>query len=483
MKKGTKNPKFAKPNGQEIWVMLLEKAWAKVNGGFANIVGGDNQDSYYALTGFTSDKYPHSTTAIDDLWQKLSTANMNNEIMAAATPQGVGTEEQLTNGIVLGHAYSLIGTVQFYNSNKLIRLVQLRNPWGKHEWNGDWSDSSSLWTPELKTSINLKDFSEDGIFFMAVEDYVKAYSWSEVCHVKYGNTVKSINIKGGDDLSYGNIFNLVLDEDSTVVFSTFLLFWRVTRPKNPNKSIIMLLASYDSNGSLTFITSANVSSKSFAEISTSLKKGNYVMWVYNTNYTLPDPKPDHYIVRFLSTSSKVNFQKVGLDYQGKVIRKLMDVLLGDNKDVVPDSNGLLQKRGNTFPNLGLGYTRITNPSTSGVVKKINMDLTKSLNISYLTPYDKNTPSALSFSLPSGSSFIMLGTMVDSTLSYLFNLSPTVGNLKTTESTVDFVDKIDVSPFLLTGNKLPTFTSDYFTTFMDDALTPKSFRVSKKRFLK
>jgi len=30
------------------------------------------------------------------------------------------------------------------------RLLKVRNPWGSHEWTGDWSDSSPLWTDHLK---------------------------------------------------------------------------------------------------------------------------------------------------------------------------------------------------------------------------------------------------------------------------------------------------------------------------------------------
>jgi calpain-15 len=38
--KGTKTPLFAKPNGRELWVMVLEKAYAKFLGGFDRLDGG-----------------------------------------------------------------------------------------------------------------------------------------------------------------------------------------------------------------------------------------------------------------------------------------------------------------------------------------------------------------------------------------------------------------------------------------------------------
>lgn len=33
-------PCFSKANGNELWVMLLEKAWAKVHGSYERIIGG-----------------------------------------------------------------------------------------------------------------------------------------------------------------------------------------------------------------------------------------------------------------------------------------------------------------------------------------------------------------------------------------------------------------------------------------------------------
>ena len=63
--------------------------------------------------------------------------------------RGTG-EAKNPNGIVAGHAYSVISIHEFTNYNKEVRLLRLRNPWGKLEWNGDWSDRSPLWTTELR---------------------------------------------------------------------------------------------------------------------------------------------------------------------------------------------------------------------------------------------------------------------------------------------------------------------------------------------
>ncbi|KFQ75419.1 Calpain-14, partial [Phoenicopterus ruber ruber] len=51
-------------------------------------------------------------------------------------------------------------------------LVRLRNPWGKIEWKGDWSDNSYKW--ELlspKEKILLRKKKEDGEFWMSLQDF------------------------------------------------------------------------------------------------------------------------------------------------------------------------------------------------------------------------------------------------------------------------------------------------------------------------
>ena len=44
-------PIYVKPHGKEIWVMLLEKAWAKLHVSYENIGLGTSLEAFVALTG------------------------------------------------------------------------------------------------------------------------------------------------------------------------------------------------------------------------------------------------------------------------------------------------------------------------------------------------------------------------------------------------------------------------------------------------
>ena len=49
-------------------------------------------------------------------------------------------------GILAGHAYSILDVFEISKprgrKRKKSRLLRIRNPWGRKEWNGKWSDDS-----------------------------------------------------------------------------------------------------------------------------------------------------------------------------------------------------------------------------------------------------------------------------------------------------------------------------------------------------
>jgi len=91
--------------------------------------------------------------------------------MCASTYHGQGVEDELDCGIVCGHAYSVLAAYELNTSWGVVKLIKLRNPWGGTEWNWDWSDNSSLWTPELKQQVGFRK-ANDGIFHMTIQDYL-----------------------------------------------------------------------------------------------------------------------------------------------------------------------------------------------------------------------------------------------------------------------------------------------------------------------
>uniref|UniRef100_U3KA85 Calpain 14 n=1 Tax=Ficedula albicollis TaxID=59894 RepID=U3KA85_FICAL len=152
-----------------FWGALLEKAYAKLYGSYEDLQIGQVSEALVDFTGGVNTRIKLAE-APPDLWNILTRATYSRSLMGCQTH--VGTTKVLKNGLVAGHAYTVTGirkvTCQYGPEN----LVRLRNPWGKIEWKGDWSDSSYKW--ELlspKEKILLRKKKEDGEFWMSLRDF------------------------------------------------------------------------------------------------------------------------------------------------------------------------------------------------------------------------------------------------------------------------------------------------------------------------
>jgi calpain-15 len=210
-------PAFVQPAGNELWAVLLEKALAKWCGTYAATEGGFENFCWEMLTGcndqvgyawqpngqwqtldvnFPNLKSPHDIQATvspegmvspDDMWAKLNEYDGKNYIMGASTSKGEdsgkvghsGGEAIRTDGIVKGHAYSLLAI----SEEEGFKMVQLRNPWGNDaEWKGRFSDHSNDWAenPDLKDALCF-EAKPDGIFWMTWEDYQDVFDRIWIC--------------------------------------------------------------------------------------------------------------------------------------------------------------------------------------------------------------------------------------------------------------------------------------------------------------
>lgn len=154
-------PAFTQNKGPELWVIFLEKAWAKVHGSYERIVAGIVHQTMRDLTGAPSYEYlindnistDSSKFNSADLFDKISEAESKNWIVGASTHVENEEQRKLIEqlGLLGNHAYSILRTSIVEDKKGRIRqLLLLRNPWGKFEWKGDWSFNSDSWTPELR---------------------------------------------------------------------------------------------------------------------------------------------------------------------------------------------------------------------------------------------------------------------------------------------------------------------------------------------
>lgn len=215
---------------QQLWVPLLEKAFAKVHGSFAAIRNGDAPLAMMDLTGypyihlktqFAAAKAPQGAdasgvAASDRLFGMLRDAFAAGGFLAtAATPSKASfpdpevfaakAREYDLLGLTIDHVYSVLNVVEKVttnttNGNRItVRLVQLRDPWGggaaasagsaavkSKAWNGAFSAGDSRWTRSLRSELNYSEAQEaedEGRFWMPWDDVLRLFDNGSLCRV------------------------------------------------------------------------------------------------------------------------------------------------------------------------------------------------------------------------------------------------------------------------------------------------------------
>lgn len=191
---------FSKSLGNELWVIAIEKAYAKAYGSYFGIVGGDPVHALRDLTGAPYDRI-EDYTDLKAAWAKLKDANSKGYILTCFTKSAAIAEQQSGEGLVSGHAYSILDcreVIDAYGAPRFI--VQLRNPWGKFEWNGEFSDDSKSWIENTKRELKVVK-SDDGVFWMPFEEFVKHFEGIGILKTVPGYVSNGINVKRNNSLN------------------------------------------------------------------------------------------------------------------------------------------------------------------------------------------------------------------------------------------------------------------------------------------
>ncbi|CAF1518163.1 unnamed protein product, partial [Rotaria magnacalcarata] len=186
---------YSQARRKQLWVPLIEKALAKLNGSYESIIAGRCCEGLSTVTGSPCDTLILGRTNnpddknvdLDKLWMKLLRAHSHRFLICAMRSNNLIAKQEFKNcGLLNIHAYSLQDVKQ--SNDGKYRLIKLRNPWGgKYTWIGDWSDDCLLWNenPDLhRELLKEKRSKSDGVFWMPFESFVKYFECVDICKIR-----------------------------------------------------------------------------------------------------------------------------------------------------------------------------------------------------------------------------------------------------------------------------------------------------------
>lgn len=202
-------PKFARSKGDpgELWPSILEKAYAKIFGGYGFIVAGDPLHALQDMSGFpcssfdnafvestineTYELFGHLKQYSDAGYQIIFTTPTREAIMTARGSSSCGSAAQAERAfekanLLLGHTYGVVKIGYFPEHD--LRLFQLRNPWSQSssDWNGPWNKRDKNWGKYNAVSDYFNfDSEDDGTFYMEWPDVQDYFTGCCVCFIQH----------------------------------------------------------------------------------------------------------------------------------------------------------------------------------------------------------------------------------------------------------------------------------------------------------
>ncbi|EDR03798.1 uncharacterized protein LACBIDRAFT_306873 [Laccaria bicolor S238N-H82] len=291
-RKGGKTLHFARSGMTgETWVALIEKAYAKLHGNYKHLDSGFEGEALEELTGGVA-TYLLIKDILDPdrFWvDELSRANKDRlfgcSVGAIDNSQNGRNDDVAVQGLITNHAYSVLRAVECKGK----RFVVIRNPWGKIEWTGPWSDGSKEWTKEwLEVLPELgHSFGDDGQFVMEYKDFLE--TWADIDRTilfdsTWVMTSYWLNVPiapAGRAWTYGDVtFPLWLPEPSATVIVLSQLNPRSFQGLTPSTkwSLDFALVRLGEDKPIAHSNHARFYANS-VNLEINLEKGNYVVYV------------------------------------------------------------------------------------------------------------------------------------------------------------------------------------------------------------
>ncbi|XP_054863413.1 calpain-5-like isoform X2 [Amphiprion ocellaris] len=187
---------------REFWSALLEKAYAKLNGCYEALEGGNTAEALIDFTGGVSEPFSLDREALSlnsdqrrSFFQTLAKVHERKSLITCSIrpAEGETVESVLECGLVRGHAYGITAVKKVRLGERLLKtggtsrlfMVRMRNPWGTTDWTGAWSQGSEQWqqlsrAEREKMGLIVRDVGE---FWMDFEDFCHHFTDVVVCRL------------------------------------------------------------------------------------------------------------------------------------------------------------------------------------------------------------------------------------------------------------------------------------------------------------
>ncbi|XP_015216845.2 calpain-10 isoform X1 [Lepisosteus oculatus] len=165
-----------------FWVALLEKAYAKLHGSYEKLWAGQVAEALVDVSGGLAERWSLKEVGKelrqqgeDDIVQKkFSLSSLlgvgDRCVMSCSvhsSPGGAGELGQF-------HAFSVMEWVELQSRG--IRLLRIRNPWGRRCWGGIWSEGGEGWNQlEPGCTEELLGRTEEGEFWIEEGEFLKEF--------------------------------------------------------------------------------------------------------------------------------------------------------------------------------------------------------------------------------------------------------------------------------------------------------------------
>ena len=139
---------------------------AKLNVNYSNLAGGQIGQAQRYMTGMpTTTLHSGASTSNDELWEQVQTNLENDYNMGAAC-------QVSHHHMVSGHAYGVIGALELKGgAHDGQKLIKMRNPWGKGEYDGPWSETDAEWTADYRKQAEGYSTTNIGEYYIALESW------------------------------------------------------------------------------------------------------------------------------------------------------------------------------------------------------------------------------------------------------------------------------------------------------------------------